>query len=270
MENPGSRSGAVKNCKIKIVIVTENEPFYLAASFRYFFEQIPEEYEVVHAVILKYRNGKSGFSSRINVFTIIRILGLSVLARGIYRFLAGSLCRSNRVAAIFDDYGISSLKGAEDINSPEMLSHLEKFNPDLIISVGVNSLFLQALQNLPRIGCINVHTGSRQEHRGKAAVFWALADGCTETGVTVHRIDDSIDAGKIISTRRYAINDRSFDRLLHDLRFLGMDALIEALMLIHGGNLCVATEQPPTKRVSRRVPCITDLEKFAQSGNSFF
>jgi methionyl-tRNA formyltransferase len=144
---------------------------------------------------------------------------------------------------------------------------LARYDPDLIVAIGVNSLFRKPLRELARLGCINVHTGIRPQHRGRAAIFWALADGDTETGITVHYIDDGVDSGRTIATRRYRITVRSLDKLLHDLRLLSIDTLFEALSIIRNAKDQKYEEGLPVQSVFRPLPDIQDLMAFVKAGN---
>ncbi len=53
-------------------------------------------------------------------------------------------------------------------------------------------------------GAINFHP-SIPRYRGVGGYYFALADGCTEFGVTCHHIVPKIDAGRIIKVRRFPI-----------------------------------------------------------------
>ena len=46
--------------------------------------------------------------------------------------------------------------------------------------------------------CINIHPSKLPRYRGADPIFWQLRSGETETGVTIHEVTDSIDAGAIL------------------------------------------------------------------------
>jgi len=50
----------------------------------------------------------------------------------------------------------------------------------------------------PKWGAVNLHSSLLPKYRGVHPVSWALIDGQTETGVTLHRIDSGIDTGPIL------------------------------------------------------------------------
>jgi methionyl-tRNA formyltransferase len=260
----------MKQRDIRLIIVTEDERFYLAGALDYFLSRIPNGYDVVSVVVLKYYYGKWDRRLWIRVRQILKVFGWRVLIRIVWRFAIGRIMSSRSVATIIRKHGIPILKGIENINTTKIVQDLARYDPDLIVAIGVNSLFRKPLRELARLGCINVHTGIRPQHRGRAAIFWALADGDTETGITVHYIDGGVDSGRTIATRRYRITVRSFDKLLHDLRLLSMDTLFEALSIVRNGN-----DQKYEKGLSvqagfRPLPGIQDLMAFVKAGNKFF
>jgi methionyl-tRNA formyltransferase len=73
--------------------------------------------------------------------------------------------------------------------------------PDLIVSVDYDRILRRSLLELPRFGGINAHPGMLPRYRGVSVVTWALQNGEPEIGVTVHHLDERIDAGDIILQR---------------------------------------------------------------------
>lgn len=103
-----------------------------------------------------------------------------------------------------DTYHIKYLKAA-NINNPEFLEEIEKFNCDLFISLSFNQIFKKQIINLPKLKSINVHAGKLPFYRGRNVLNWAIINGENEFGVTVHYIDEGIDTGDIILQNTYPI-----------------------------------------------------------------
>lgn len=259
----------MKHGKIRLIIVVEDERFYLAEALEYFLSRIPNGYDVVCAVVLKYYYGKWNRNLWIRVRQILKVSGWRVLVRIVWRFVIGGMVSSRSAATVIRKHGIPISKGIDNINTPKMTQDLARYAPDLIVAVGVNSLFRKPLRDLARLGCINVHTGIRPQHRGRAAIFWALADGDTETGITVHYIDGGVDSGRTLAIRRYRITIRSFDKVLHDLRLLSIDTLFEALSIIRDGKGQKYEIDLSVQSGFRPLPDIQDLMAFVKAGNKF-
>jgi len=69
------------------------------------------------------------------------------------------------------------------------------------------ALLPPAIFNAPGLGAVNVHSSLLPRYRGIHPVSWALINGETETGVTLHRIGEGADTGPILSQSPVAIDD---------------------------------------------------------------
>jgi methionyl-tRNA formyltransferase len=84
--------------------------------------------------------------------------------------------------------------------------------------------------DLPRFGCLNVHTSLLPKYRGAAPIQWAIAHGGQETGVTIMQMDAGLDTGPVLSTRRTPILPADDSQTLHDrLAQLGAKLLIATI-----------------------------------------
>jgi methionyl-tRNA formyltransferase len=65
---------------------------------------------------------------------------------------------------------------------------------DIGLSLG-NGYIAPSVFSIPRLGMLNIHTEILPDYQGAQSVLWALYDGRTETGFTIHRIAKTIDTG---------------------------------------------------------------------------
>jgi methionyl-tRNA formyltransferase len=56
-----------------------------------------------------------------------------------------------------------------------------------------------ALLALPPHGCLNLHPALLPAHRGPAPLFWTLRAGDAIAGVTIHRMDETLDGGAVVT-----------------------------------------------------------------------
>src|SRR5581483_7163002 len=81
--------------------------------------------------------------------------------------------------------------------------------------------------DLPRFGCLNVHTSLLPKYRGAAPIQWAILDDEPETGVTIMKMDAGLDTGDILTQRTTPIRSEDDSRTLHDrLASLGAELLV--------------------------------------------
>ena len=112
----------------------------------------------------------------------------------------------------------------------QFIGELRALKPDLIVVVAYGHILPPAILELPKFGCLNVHTSLLPKYRGAAPIQWAIANGETETGVTVMKMDAGLDTGPIISQRRTTILPEDDSAMLHDrLADLGAELLVETV-----------------------------------------
>lgn len=112
----------------------------------------------------------------------------------------------------------------------EFISTLRALKPDLLVVVAYGQILPQALLDVPRFGCVNVHTSLLPKYRGAAPIQWAIAHGEPETGVTIMKMDAGLDTGPILTTRRTPILPTDDSQILHDrLAQLGAELLAETI-----------------------------------------
>src|SRR5215831_6941620 len=112
----------------------------------------------------------------------------------------------------------------------QFISQLRALAPDLIVVIAYGQILPETVLDLPKHGCINVHTSLLPKYRGAAPIQWAIANGDAETGATVMKMDAGLDTGPILSMRRTPILPADDSQILHDrLAQLGAELLIETI-----------------------------------------
>jgi methionyl-tRNA formyltransferase len=118
----------------------------------------------------------------------------------------------------------------ERARSPDFVAELRQLAPELIVVVAFGQILPQAILDLPRYGCLNVHTSLLPRHRGAAPIQWAILEGDAETGVTIMKMDAGLDTGPVITTARTPITPEDTSATLHDrLAGLGAELLVKTI-----------------------------------------
>ena len=94
---------------------------------------------------------------------------------------------------------------------------IESLEAELIVSAGYMQLLERSFVERFRDRVINVHPSLLPAFPGIDAIGQALEAGVAETGVTVHFVDDGVDTGEIIASRRVAVPSKSSREDLEDL-----------------------------------------------------
>jgi methionyl-tRNA formyltransferase len=119
----------------------------------------------------------------------------------------------------------------------DFIAALREMAPDISVVVAYGHILPTAVIDLPRLGTINIHASLLPKLRGAAPIQAAIREGHTETGVTIMRMVQALDAGpSILQVRTPIPEDETFGELRLRLSEMGALALIEALALIDLGK----------------------------------
>jgi methionyl-tRNA formyltransferase len=147
------------------------------------------------------------------------------------RKLTPSPVKEEAVAASVPVFQPRSLK------DPDAQRELAALKPDLMVVVAYGLLLPQAVLDIPRLGCINIHASLLPRWRGAAPIQRAILAGDKETGVGIMRMEAGLDTGPVYLEKRLPIEPGDTGGSLHDkLCKLGAEALMEALPGIVDGS----------------------------------
>jgi methionyl-tRNA formyltransferase len=125
----------------------------------------------------------------------------------------------------------------ERVRRPESVELLRSFEADVMVVVGYGQIIPQIIIDMPKHGILNVHASLLPKYRGAAPIQWAVANGESETGVTIMQIDAGLDTGDMLSRAKTGIlPDETAPRLSARLADLGASLLIDTLRSIEAGT----------------------------------
>lgn len=107
---------------------------------------------------------------------------------------------------------------------------MSALDADLMVVVAYGLLLPQAVLDIPRYGCINVHASLLPRWRGAAPIQRCIEAGDSETGVTIMQMDAGLDTGDMLRKVTLPVSEDMTGGALHDLlATLGADALVETI-----------------------------------------
>ncbi|MBQ7385278.1 MAG: methionyl-tRNA formyltransferase [Ruminococcus sp.] len=117
------------------------------------------------------------------------------------------------------------------------VERLKALNPDLIVVVAYGKLLPKSVLDIPKYGCVNVHGSILPKWRGAAPIQWTVLSGDEYGGVTTMYMNEGLDTGDIILTRKVKVGENEtsgqlFDRLCVD----GAELLSETIRQIQAGT----------------------------------
>lgn len=85
------------------------------------------------------------------------------------------------------------------LKSEDVIKELAALNADVFAVAAYGKILPPAVLDLPRLGCFNLHGSLLPRYRGASPIQAAIANGETETGVTLMGMDAEMDHGPIYS-----------------------------------------------------------------------
>ena len=122
------------------------------------------------------------------------------------------------------------------LRNPQAEAELESLKSDLMVVAAYGLILPQAILDLPRLGCWNIHGSLLPRWRGAAPVQRAILAGDTETGVCIMQMDAGLDTGAVFSSSATPIGEFETAGELHD-RLAGMGAELLLDTLSHRAEL---------------------------------
>ena len=122
-------------------------------------------------------------------------------------------------------YQPTSLKDAET------QQQINALNADVMIVVAYGQILPQAILDMPKYGCLNIHASLLPRWRGAAPIQRAILAGDKQTGIGIMQMQAGLDTGDILLEKTCDITDTDTAQSLHDkLAIMGSEAIIEALL----------------------------------------
>ncbi len=123
-------------------------------------------------------------------------------------------------------------------------TQLRALKADVMVVAAYGLILPQAVLDLPRHGCINIHASLLPRWRGAAPIHRAIEAGDRETGITIMQMDAGLDTGAMLLKQALPIAPADTTATLHDkLAHLGGQMIVQALQQLQAGTL-TATPQP--------------------------
>ncbi len=143
---------------------------------------------------------------------------------------------------------------AANANAEPFIRSLRAYRPDVVVMASFDQILAAETLAVPSRGWLNIHPSLLPRHRGPEPIYWTLANGDAEAGITVHLTVPRIDAGPILAQRRTRVSvGETAGSLSKKLVAEGLAALDETLSRLKAGNpeapvdLAQGSYEPPVR-----------------------
>jgi methionyl-tRNA formyltransferase len=218
---------------LRLLFVTEDDPLYVVRFFEVFLDEYPKDEIEIVGISIEKAFGES----------------LGKTARRIWRFYGPFDClrlgtrygwaKAKRIS-------IASLAARHDValvpcasvNAPEYVERIRRLQPDVIASVAAPEIFRAEILAVPRLGCINVHSGRLPVYRGMMPTFWQLLHGEQHAVITVHEMVEALDAGAVLGALEWPLREQdNLHRVITGTKRAGARLMIDVLRRMRAGTI---------------------------------
>ena len=165
----------------------------------------------------------------------------------------------------------------KSLRSDEEVERLRELAPDAICVAAYGMILPQAVLDIPKYGCFNVHASLLPKYRGAAPIERAILNGDDEAGVCIMRMEAGLDTGDYCISRSCEIAGMSAEHLTLELADKGANALLSALYAAEQGSIrwtkqieADATWAPKIEKgelnLSPALSCVENLRHVQASG----
>jgi methionyl-tRNA formyltransferase len=146
----------------------------------------------------------------------------------------GQALRESPVKQVAREQDIPVLQ-PEKARGDEFIAQIRALRPEISVVIAYGQILRQDVLEVPEHGSINAHASLLPELRGAAPINWAIIRGYEETGVTIIRMNERMDAGPILLQLTEPILGETASDLRIRLSEISAQALVETLTLIENG-----------------------------------
>jgi methionyl-tRNA formyltransferase len=121
------------------------------------------------------------------------------------------------------------------LKDPAVQERIRAERPEAMVVAAYGLILPQAMLDIPRFGCLNIHASLLPRWRGAAPIQRAILAGDTESGVCIMQMDAGLDTGPVLQSGRLPIAADETAGSLHDkLAELGARLVVETLADLPG------------------------------------
>jgi methionyl-tRNA formyltransferase len=211
---------------LRAFVITEDDPLYVIRFFDVFLAEVPRDrIELAGITVSRAFHEPIWKTAR----RILRFYGPVDFVRLLGKWVGAKLS-GRRIGTLAAAHGVKVFP-ALSVNSQEFRDLLRGLDVDVVVSVAAPEVFKAPLLSIPRLGCINIHSGRLPRYRGMMPTFWQMRAGERAATVTIHEMAEKLDAGGIIATLDFPLAERdSLDRVIVGTKEAGARLMIETLL----------------------------------------
>ena len=130
-----------------------------------------------------------------------------------------------------------NLRTPENLDDDEEYNFLKKLEPDIVVVIAYGKIIPKRFLNLAKHGFINVHASLLPKWRGAAPIQRSIMNLDSQTGISIMKIVEELDAGPVMHQDKIQINEKIDTLTLSKvLSKLGANSILSAINKIAKGE----------------------------------
>ncbi len=251
---------------MKVVFVTQNDPFYTKFFFERYLQIYPQiDYELTAVLFLPPMND-----------SLLKLVRRTLDFYGKKNFIRLGVRYS--LTKIGEKFGLKTtalnkikqagipVRKITDTNAAHLLEWFRENETDIIVSVSAPQIFKTELLKAPKLACINIHSGKIPTYRGLFPNFWQMKNNEHHSTVTFHEMAAKLDKGNIIKEYDVEIGKTdSLTDLIRKTKHTAAEKIGEVIALYAKGKV-QTYEHTNLQEHYYKFPAKTDVAEFLKSG----
>jgi methionyl-tRNA formyltransferase len=255
-ERPTPESG-----RLRILFVTADDPLYAVRFFDILFTEYPEDEFEICGISIDRAFHEPMWKTLRRMYAFYGFLGG---VRQGWRAIDARVHRRS-IRSLAESKGVPIIQ-ARSVNDRGYIDRVRAIAPDVIVSVAAPEIFKAELLSVPRLGCINIHSGRLPTYRGMMPTFWQMQRGEPSLTITVHRMVQKLDAGDVLGTQNFPIGPSdSLDQVIKGAKCEGARLMLRVLRDLRAG-LIEATPLDMQRADYFSFPKREDVQQFRRQG----
>jgi len=123
-----------------------------------------------------------------------------------------------------------TIRNPKNLNTDEEFEFIKKINPDIVVVVAYGQLIPKNFLNIPKKGFINIHASLLPKWRGAAPIQRSIMNLDNETGVSIMKIVEKLDAGPVMKKIKIKIKESTTaEDISNSLSKISSETIIDTL-----------------------------------------
>ena len=164
----------------------------------------------------------------------------------------GRKLTASPVKGVAEQYGIPVYQPVT-LREADAIQQLRDMQPEVMVVVAYGLILPAEVLEIPTKECINIHASLLPRWRGAAPIQRAVISGDQQTGVTIMRMQATLDTGPAILQRSIPIQQQTSAELFEQLAEIGAEALMSVIATIESDTVQIQVQDESLATYAKKI-----------------